>query len=58
MAKFIVTVQQIITTEIEVDADSQAAARRYVEEYGPDHAAMDMASNDTKAAKIKSVRVA
>jgi hypothetical protein len=59
MAKFIVTVQQVITTEIEVDADSRAAARWIVENYGPDLAVADMATQDvSKVAKIKTVREA
>lgn len=56
--KFIVTVQRVVTTEIEVDALSMADARRYIEEYGPGEAQMDMARNDDVSVKIKSVRPA
>jgi hypothetical protein len=55
MAKFIVTVQRTYTTEIVVDADTAVAARKQIEEYGVVEAASDMASDDTCAAKIKSV---
>lgn len=55
-SKYTVTVQQVITTEIEVTAESAADARRQIEEYGPTEAAMDMATNDIKTDRIKSVR--
>jgi ketosteroid isomerase-like protein len=57
--KFIVTVQRTITTEIFVDAVSAKDARWQVDNYGPDLAAVDMASQDiSTTAKIKSVRPA
>jgi hypothetical protein len=58
MPKFIVTVQRTITTEIVVENVASArAARQFIEDYGPDLAATDMASQDIgTSAKIKSVR--
>ena len=54
---FIVTVQQVITTEIVVDALSAQDARRIIEKYGPGEAAKDMASEDIDVSvKIKSTR--
>ena len=59
MTKFIVTVRQVIVTEIEVDANSASKARKIVNEYGPDLAAKDMASQDiSTVTKIDSVRAA
>ena len=57
MTKFTVTVQQVIVTEIEIDAPSAKAARQMIEAYGPAEAAKDMARDDISAfVKIKSVR--
>lgn len=57
MKTFIVTVQQVITTEIEVSAETAAAARRWVDKYGPAQAAADMAADVLSAIdRIKSVR--
>lgn len=56
MRKFIVTIEQVITTEIVVEASSAADARRQIESYGPAEAAMDYVSDDTKTDRIKSVK--
>lgn len=56
MAKFTVTIQQTITTEVIVDAENTADARRQIEAYGISEAAMDMAFDDIKTDRIKSVR--
>lgn len=56
MTKFIVTVQQIITTEIEVEASSAAKAREWVENYGIGESAMDVSTSDVKSERIKSVK--
>jgi Arc/MetJ family transcription regulator len=55
--KFIVTVRQVIVTEIEIDALSAQDARRMIEAYGPGEAVKDMSREDISAfVKIKSVK--
>jgi len=54
--KFLVTIQTIVTTEIEIRAESASKARELIEEYGIGEAAMDMATSDVKSERIKSIR--
>lgn len=57
--KYIVTIRRTITTEVVVEADSLADARKDIEAYGPDLAAVDMASQDVEtSAKVTRVRKA
>lgn len=59
MAKFRVTITRTLVTEVFVEADSKAAARRQIEDYGIIEAAVDMASEEAGvSAKIASVEAA
>jgi hypothetical protein len=53
--KFRVIIQQVLLTEVTVDAVSPADARRQIKEYGIGPAAMDMATYDQKTERIKAV---
>ena len=56
MARFKVTITKTITTEIYMDALNAADARKEIEDYGVDVAAVDMASDDVSVvSRIKSV---
>jgi DNA-binding NarL/FixJ family response regulator len=55
---YIVTIKRTTITEVMVSAGSPQEARQYIESYGPDLAASDMANQDVSSwATIKSVRV-
>lgn len=59
MAEFHVTVVRKITTTLVVNAESAAAARRQIEDYGITESWSDHISiNETAEEKIKSVRKA
>lgn len=57
--RYSITVEKVVTTQFQVTAKSRADARRKVEEYGVDVAAVDYAnSDDVSTTRIKSVREA
>jgi len=56
MATFIVTVTRTITAHIPVEASTAAEARRKIDDYGADIAAVDMATDDEVTARIVRVR--
>jgi len=59
MAKFKVLISRTFLTEIEVEAVSRTAARRQIENYGPDLATQDYPAVDLETdAKVKAVRTA
>lgn len=55
MAKYKVTIVRTIKTNVFIEAESKAAARKSVEDYGIIESAMDMSDADEVSARIFSV---
>lgn len=55
MSKYKVTIVRTITTNVFIEADSPAAARKAIEDYGVIQSAIDMGDRDEVSARIFSV---
>jgi AraC-like DNA-binding protein len=54
MTQFQVTIQRVVTTKVNVEAETASAAAKIIREYGISEAATDMAKQDASITEIIS----